>query len=161
MLVLLYEREDAWHIPLTLRPDHLAAHAGQISLPGGLIEPGERSENAAFRELWEELGTPATGLELTGQLSPIYLFVSNYEVNAWVATVRTRPVLEPNPAEVAELLEVPLAHLLHRDHRSVHVVTTQGVTYTAPCFNWAGHSIWGATSMILAELVEILAEIGI
>jgi hypothetical protein len=66
VLVLLYTQAGAWHLPLTLRPMFLADHAGQISLPGGAAEPGERSELAALRELEEELGVDARSIELLG-----------------------------------------------------------------------------------------------
>jgi 8-oxo-dGTP pyrophosphatase MutT (NUDIX family) len=161
VLVLLYPLADAWHIPLTLRPADIATHAGQISLPGGLIEPGERSEDAALRELREELGTTSRSLEVVGELSPIHVFVSNYLVMPWVAVARSRPDWDPNPTEVAEVLEVPLARLLDPAARGVHMREVGGVRFAAPCFIWARHRIWGATCMILAELLAILGEIGV
>jgi 8-oxo-dGTP pyrophosphatase MutT (NUDIX family) len=159
VLALVYPSGGAWHIPLTLRPENFAVHAGQISLPGGLIEPYERSEDAALRELAEELGTPADGVRLLGELSPIYLFVSNYMVRPWVASCRARPDWRPNAAEVALVLEVPLARLLDPDGRGSHVIQLNGVSFRAPCFTWFGHHIWGATSMILAELAIIVGQL--
>jgi 8-oxo-dGTP pyrophosphatase MutT (NUDIX family) len=161
VLVLLYPFQDAWHIPLTLRPAHFATHAGQISLPGGLIEPGERSQDAALRELREELGTTTRSLELVGELSPINVFVSNYLVIPWVAVARCHPDWDPNPTEVAEVLEVPLAHLLEPAARGLHTREVDGVRFAAPCFIWARHRIWGATCMILAELLAIMGEVGV
>ena len=118
MLVLLYPRGDEWHLPLIVRPDDMPAHAGQVSLPGGMIEPGETSQQAALREFTEELGVPADGVELLGQLTEIYLFASNFQVIPWVGTLPTAPRWNPSPREVHRLLEVPLSHLLDPANRA-------------------------------------------
>jgi 8-oxo-dGTP pyrophosphatase MutT (NUDIX family) len=158
VLVLLYTDAGAWHLPLTLRPSYLADHAGQISLPGGAIEPGEPSELAAVRELNEELGVDAQSIELLGQLSPIYLFRSNYLMTPWLAVTRSRPDWKPNPAEVAELVELPLAVLLDPKTTTVEVWQDQGIAFQVPALRYRGHVIWGATAMILAELAAITLE---
>jgi len=156
VLVLLYPNLGQWHVPLTLRPPHLAAHAGQISLPGGAVEPGETSRQAALREFHEELGAEGDKITPLGNLSSLYVADSNFLITPWVAAAHGRPRLSPNPAEVEQLIEVPLAHLrepvnlrsLRRRHR--------GRTYAAPHFAWQQHRIWGATCMILGELVTVL-----
>ena len=158
MLVLLYQDAGAWHLPLTLRPGYLADHAGQISLPGGAIEPGESSERAAVRELNEELGVDARSIEPLGELSPIYLFRSNYSITPWLAVTQSRPNWQPNPAEVAELVELPLAALLDPRTTTVEVWRDQGVDFQVPAICYQGHVIWGATAMILAELAAIALE---
>jgi len=156
VLVLLYEHAGRWHVPLTLRPEALGAHGGQISLPGGVLEPNERSSDAALRELREELGVSADGLQLIGQLSSVYLFASNFQITPWLATSRRRPDFAPNPAEVDLLLEVPLDHL--RDPSNFGSVERQklGVIFRAPALRFGSHEIWGATSMILAELLALI-----
>jgi 8-oxo-dGTP pyrophosphatase MutT (NUDIX family) len=158
VLVLLYCDDGAWHLPLTLRPDYLADHAGQISLPGGAVEPGESSELAAIRELNEELGVDARSIELLGELSPIYLFRSNYSITPWLAVTRSRPNWQPNPAEVAELVALPLAVLLDPKTTTVEVWQDQGVAFQVPALRYQGHVIWGATAMILAELAALALE---
>ena len=158
VLVLLYPHENAWHIPLTLRHAQLAAHAGQISLPGGAIEPGETSALAAVRELHEELGAKDQPIELLGRLSPIYVAVSNFRVEPWVGAAPTQPVLVPCEAEVEAVLEVPLAALLDPANFGRHERTYQGQAYLAPHFAWQSHCIWGATCRILGELVTLLEE---
>jgi 8-oxo-dGTP pyrophosphatase MutT (NUDIX family) len=147
-----------WLVPLTLRPEHLLDHAGQISLPGGAIEPQESSQLAALRELNEELGVAADGIELLGELSPIYLFRSNFLIQPWLAASRVRPAWSPNSAEVAELLEVPLATLCQASSLRVDDHRQAGLTFRAPAFVWQHHAIWGATAMILAELVALVDE---
>ena len=158
VLVLLYMDAGAWHVPLTLRPMDLADHAGQISLPGGTVEPGERSELAAVRELEEELGVDARSIELLGELSPIYLFRSNYSITPWLAVTRSRPHWQPNPAEVAALVELPLAVLLDPQTTGVEVWRDQGIAFEVPALRYQGHTIWGATAMILAELAAIVLD---
>ncbi|MGC3968583.1 MAG: CoA pyrophosphatase [Pirellulales bacterium] len=85
VLVLLYRRGGAWRVVLTERHADLATHAGQISLPGGLIEAGETVRQAAERELWEETGVAAEGLTPLGALSPINLFSTHFFVQPCVA----------------------------------------------------------------------------
>ena len=159
VLALLYPHEGEWHLPLTVRPATLVAHAGQISLPGGSVDPGETGPQAALRELEEELGAGAQGVELLGGLSPLYVYVSEFQVTPWVAVAKERPDFAPSPYEVAELLEVPLSHLLDPANRGRHSRRQRGIEYSAPHFLWGRHRIWGATSMILGELVEILENI--
>jgi 8-oxo-dGTP pyrophosphatase MutT (NUDIX family) len=161
VLVLLYPRAGQWHVPLILRPVHMPDHAGQVSFPGGVIEPGESSREAALREYGEELGAPSQGLQILGQLSPLYLFASNFQISPWVAATQQAPTWRPNEREVESLLEVPLAHLAD-PRASGHVERRQrGLAFRAPCFIWDEQRIWGATSMILAELVASVGPLGI
>jgi 8-oxo-dGTP pyrophosphatase MutT (NUDIX family) len=159
VLILLYPRAQQWHIPLIVRPAHMPSHAGQVSLPGGAIEPGETAQEAALREYAEELGASIDDLELLGSLSPIYLFASNYLVTPWVAFSRQTPRFAPNPGEVATLLEVPLTHL--RDPANFDAIehTQRGLSFSAPSYLFQGEQIWGATSMILSELVDSLDQL--
>lgn len=161
VLALLYPHEGQWHLPLTVRPATLVAHAGQISLPGGSIDAGETGPQAALRELEEELGIGAEGIELLGGLSPLYIFGTLFLVSPWVAAVRRRPAWAPSAFEVAELLEVPLAHLLDPANRGRHARRQRGIDYTAPHFLWGRHRIWGATSMILGELMAVVEDVGL
>jgi 8-oxo-dGTP pyrophosphatase MutT (NUDIX family) len=161
VLIVLYPHEQAWHVPLMLRPLHMPDHGGQVSIPGGLIEAGENSRQAALREYEEELGAPADTLRVLGQLSPLYLFASNYQILPWVAAAESTPQWKPSEREVERLLEVPLLHLLDPNNTS-HVERRQrGLAFRAPCFVWDSERIWGATSMILAELVSVMRELPI
>lgn len=156
VVALLYPHAGGWHLPLTVRPTTLRGHAGQISLPGGVIEPGEASEAAALRELEEELGVPRGKVRLLGRLSPLYVFVSEFQISPWVAATAARPRFQPSPDEVSEMLEMPLAHLLDPANRGAHRRWQRGIELTAPHFLWGRHRIWGATAMILGELAALL-----
>ncbi len=159
MLILLYPHQGSWHLPLTLRPAHLPDHPGQVSLPGGALLPGETAREAAVREFCEELGVADPVVEVLGPLSPVYVQASRFRVEPWVGWSPQRPEMQPNPVEVAALLEVPLAHLIDPRHRGRHVRQDRGRRYWAPHFQWQQHRIWGATWMILSELVAVVEGI--
>ncbi|MBL8830704.1 MAG: CoA pyrophosphatase [Planctomycetaceae bacterium] len=161
VVALLYPQLGQWHVPLTVRPTSMQTHAGQISFPGGGIVPGESNEAAVLRELSEELGFLTDNVELLGELTPLYLYNSNYRVTAWVAAVNERPTFAPDPREVAELLEVPLAQLLDRRQHGVTARRARGIGVRVPHIAFGRHRIWGATSMILGELLAIIEELGL
>lgn len=159
VLILLYPRGREWHIPFTVRPETMLAHAGQISFPGGMVEPGETTRAAALRELDEELGVPPQSIEVLGRLSPLYVFVSNFQVTPWVAVSRGPVSFRPCDHEVAQMLEMPLPHLMDPANYGAHRQRRGELQFSAPHLVWEGHRVWGATSIILAELIGILAEL--
>jgi 8-oxo-dGTP pyrophosphatase MutT (NUDIX family) len=149
-------RENGWYLPAILRPQTMKTHAGQVSLPGGLIEADETVAQAALREFEEELGVAAEGIAIVGQLSPVYVFVSDIEVTPVVGVCDRPLVVTPNPHEVAAVLELPIAELADWSCRGRHVIERRGLRFSAPHFFIGGERIWGATSLILAELVAML-----
>ncbi len=159
VVVLLHQIDQQWFVPLMVRQKTLSHHAGQISLPGGVIDAGESSEEAALRELEEELGINRFRSLLLGQLSPLYLFGTNFLITPWVAAVRDAVEFHPNRAEVDEFLQVPLAHLVAPASRGQHIQQRGSLRFMAPHFAWRQHVVWGATSMILAELVAIVRDL--
>jgi 8-oxo-dGTP pyrophosphatase MutT (NUDIX family) len=159
VMLLLYQGPEGLRLPLIVRPATLEHHAGQIGLPGGLIEPGETTWQAAVREVEEELGVAAIGVAQLGQLTPLYIFASQHYVVPWVAAVEQRPTFSASDDEVAELLEVPLSHLLDSVNRGAHERTYRGARLRAPHLSWGDHQIWGATAMILAELIAVIQQL--
>jgi 8-oxo-dGTP pyrophosphatase MutT (NUDIX family) len=159
VLVLLYPCGGALCLVLTRRCDHLAAHAGQISFPGGLREPEDASlAEAALRETREELGLEIGGLELLGPLTPLEIPVSGYRIHPWVAYSPTRPAFRPDSAEVAELLEVSLAQLLDPLTVALERRTIRGQEVDVPFYAVGGHKVWGATAAVLAELLALIVR---
>jgi 8-oxo-dGTP pyrophosphatase MutT (NUDIX family) len=156
VLLVIYPHEGAWHMPLIRRPADMPYHPGQVSFPGGMIEPGEDGRQAALREYTEELGAPAHELQVLGRLTELYLFASNHTVEPWLAATRVRPAWEPCAREVDLLLEVPVSHLLDRESLGSIIRANGELSFVAPCFLWHSDAIWGATSMILAELLAVL-----
>lgn len=159
VLLLLYPGPAAWHVPLTVRPKSMSSHGGQVSLPGGLIEPGETAEQAALRECCEELGDAGAEVRMLGRLSPIYVFASNFVVTPCVAWSPTRPRFEPNPHEVANLLEPSLVDLRNPECRGMHLIDRRGVRFRVPHIVCGQHEIWGATSVILAEFLHLIGDV--
>src|SRR5262249_46847335 len=107
-LLLLFPIDDHPHIVLTVRADTLDRHGGQVSLPGGVIEPGETHEEAALREAHEEIGLSTKGVTTVGILSPIDIPVSGFRLHPVIATATERPVLRPSDEEVARIVEPSL-----------------------------------------------------
>jgi hypothetical protein len=146
-----------WILPAIVRPEQMSFHAGQIALPGGMVEPGESPVDAGLRELQEELGPGAGQVQVLGQLTPVYVFVSKAVVTPIVAFAPQRPRWEPNPAEVAEVVDIGLDALLAPVSRGSHTIRRRGLAMRAPHFHVAGRWIWGATAMILAEFAAVLS----
>jgi 8-oxo-dGTP pyrophosphatase MutT (NUDIX family) len=143
------------HIILTVRADGLR-HAGQVSLPGGVVDPGETFEQAALREAHEEVALPVDDVRVLGPLTPLDIPVSGFRLHPIVGTSAARPQLMPSDGEVARILEIGVDELLN----PAHFVTTErmrdGVTLTVPAFRVDGVEIWGATAMVLAEFLALL-----
>jgi 8-oxo-dGTP pyrophosphatase MutT (NUDIX family) len=158
VLILLYPHENEWHIPLILRPIDLTVHSGQICLPGGAVEPGESTAEAALREFHEELGEEGMPIELLGSLSTWHVRASNFLIAPWIGCCSRRPHFTPNAAEVADYFEVPLKHFLDPANFSSHEREHRGDRYVFPHFSWAEHQVWGATCRILGEFVTILQD---
>ncbi len=161
VLILLYPFHEDWRLPLILRPASMVDHAGQVSLPGGAVDPGESGAQAAIREFHEELGGEGHAIRLLGGLSPIYVNASNFRIEPWIGVTDSRPAMVPNPVEVQELLEIPLTHLRDRANFGSRLRTFQDHSYNAPHFAWGEHQIWGATCMILGEFVTLLEDCGL
>ena len=149
---------------LTVRQPTLRAHSGQVSLPGGSLDGDETPEAAALREGWEEIGVSPDEPQVLGRLSPLYIPPSGFAVWPVVAALGHRPAFVPHEAEVAALLEVPLAQLLasdarQRTTRTAREGTMNGVRFEVPFFALAGQEVWGATAMMLAEFASVLTDV--
>ncbi len=158
VLVCLVPRGIHWHIPLTLRPAHMVDHAGQISLPGGTSEEGETLRQCALREYGEELGADESKLTVLGQLSPLYVFASNFFVTPWMAVVDAAPCWHPNPHEVQRVLELPLSTLLDPGQHAVHLLHRRGYHFASRHIQCGEDRIWGATGMILMEVAQVVRD---
>jgi 8-oxo-dGTP pyrophosphatase MutT (NUDIX family) len=147
---------DTAHILLTVRADTLGRHGGQVSLPGGVIDPGETFEQAALREAHEEVGLAQDQVRVLGALTPLDIPVSGFRLHPIVGASETRPRLTPAHGEVARILEIDVDELLAPDC-VVHTPRERdGITLTIPGFHLHGVEIWGATAMVLAEFLSLL-----
>jgi 8-oxo-dGTP pyrophosphatase MutT (NUDIX family) len=155
-LALLYPREGEPVLLLTVRGAGLAKHRSQVSFPGGAIEGGETPEEAALREAREEVGLDTSVVVVRGRLTPLHIPVSGYVLTPVVATTDAVPMLLPCAREVERLIEAPLAHLTGGDALRVVRRERDGQTYDVPLFAVGEDELWGATAMIVAELLSIL-----
>jgi 8-oxo-dGTP pyrophosphatase MutT (NUDIX family) len=155
-LLLVFPRQGHAHVVLTVRAETLGRHRGQVSLPGGVIEPGEAFEDAALREAQEEISLDSTGIQIVGALSPIDIPVSGFRLHPVIAVSDREPALAATEGEVARILEVPVDDLMAQGS----VITTErerdGERITVPTFRVGRDEIWGATAMVLAEFLVVL-----
>lgn len=145
---------------LTERTTHLSTHSGQVAFPGGRIDPEDSTPTAtALREAWEEVGLHARFVEVLGVL-PQYVTGSSFIISPVVALVQPSCKLRPNPDEVADIFEVPLAFLLNPAHHRRHAFEWQGVSrewFSMPYqANGKNHYIWGATAGILRNFYRFM-----
>ena len=161
-LLLLYPIDHRAHVVLTRRADTLGRHGGQVSLPGGVVDPGETFEQAALREAHEEIALPLDGVRILGALTPLDIPVSGFRLHPIVAARGDRPPLRPADGEVARILEPSLDELLDASCVRLTERTRDGRTLTIPAFHVSTHEthgeheIWGATAMVIAEFLALL-----
>jgi 8-oxo-dGTP pyrophosphatase MutT (NUDIX family) len=156
VLLLLYEEGGELRLLLTRRTERVLHHPGQISFPGGEQHAGESVEATALRETEEELGLDLGAVRILGRLTPLYIPSSNYCMYPTVAHLPVRPVFAPQADEVAETIEVPVAHLMEPKNRGRMDWTIGARKVDAPFYEFLGHKIWGATAMVLAEFLAVL-----
>jgi 8-oxo-dGTP pyrophosphatase MutT (NUDIX family) len=139
---------------LTRRNEQLRDHPGQISFPGGRLEPGDPDPIAtALREAREEVGLLPGAIEVLGCLEA-QAVVTGFAVCPVVALVSEAVDLRPEPLEVAEIFTVPLSHLAREGALEVTEREVRGVLLNSVAYRYGGHHIWGATAHMLAALVE-------
>jgi len=158
VLILLYPHEGQIFLPLILRPHYPGVHSGQISLPGGGYEPSDDDLTVtAQRETYEEIGVHPSQYTVLGHLTPLYVAASNFIVLPTVAWSDYRPAFHTDPYEVAALIEAPLLLLLKPETRRVEPWILRGRSIEVPYFAVGEHAVWGATAMMLSELLALPA----
>ena len=161
-LILIYPHDDTWHMPLTVRGSNLRHHTGQVSLPGGRLDPGESVEQAALREAHEEIGVTPADVDVLGRLTPLPVYVSGHLLTPVVGVMFRRPDFNLHSHEVERLIEVPIAVLREPDRvlweERTRTLPPQGVM-NVPYFDVRDARVWGATAMVLAEFVALVDEV--
>ncbi len=162
VLVPLVRRETGLSLLLTRRADHLRDHAGQISFPGGRVEPEDDGPVAtALRETEEEIGLSRLHIDVIGQL-PVYSTVTAFQVTPVVGLVEPGFTLTLDDFEVAEAFEVPLAFLMDPAHHRHHRFEFAGAERRFLSMPWPGpereYFIWGATAAMLRNLYRLLVS---
>ncbi len=158
VLVLLYKKKEEIYFPLIQRHTYDGVHSGQISFPGGKVEPADASvEATALRETEEEIGVPTTSVNVMGRLTDLFIIVSNFNVRPVMGYLDAPPKFKLDAHEVANVLEISINQLLNTDLvKEKRIEVKQGIFLTAPYFDFDDHHVWGATAMMLAELKEVL-----
>lgn len=159
--ILLYKKEDEWHLPLMVRSkNERDRHSGQISLPGGKRESYDPDfAHTALRETHEELGIDTKRIELLRELSPVYIPPSNFFVYAFVSVTHSDPLFKLQQGEAEELIEMPLQLLLDLPEppQTLELPQTQGVA--VPVIPFGDYIVWGATAMVLSEFSYLLKKV--
>lgn len=156
-LILLYPRSETPHLLLTVRAGGLQQHGGQVSLPGGKVDQAETIRVAALREAAEEVGVEPGQVRVLGSLSTLYIPVSDFALHPVVGVADRRPVFRPDTTEVRRILEISLARLLAPSGAPRRgAISRDGEQIQVPYFELSGERVWGATAMVLAELLTLL-----
>jgi len=151
VLLPLFKKEDMDFILFTLRTHEVEHHKGQISFPGGAFHPQDKDLlTTALREADEEIGLKPQEVTILGELDPV-ITRSNFSITPFVGCISSPRPWERNAEEVAEIIEVPLQHLL--DKRNYWQENDQG--RIVHFFDYRGKIIWGATALILKQFLEI------
>ena len=157
VLILLYPVNNKICTLFIQRPVYDGVHSGQVSFPGGKMEKEDRGlTDTAIREACEEVGLCSDDLDILGSLTPLYIPVSNIEVSPVVAYCKTRPSFIPDSQEVVSLIEAPLAEFFKPGIVREKAMIVRDEQLDMKYYNYNGKVIWGATAMILHELLVII-----
>lgn len=135
-----------------VRPEAMRAHGGQVAFPGGQVDPDDRDPaHTALREAWEELAIDPAHVTLCGLGDP-YRTITNYRVTPVVGVIPPNLPIKPDPVEVDDWFEAPLAFVLDPANQLRQTVELDGRQRCYTQINWNGHRIWGATAAMLVNL---------
>ncbi len=159
VLILFYPHREHILLPLILRPKYDGVHAGQMAFPGGRYEKtDENLIRTALREAQEEIGIKASDVQILGKLTELFIPPSNFYVLPVVGKLAYKPDFYPDPREVEAVLEVNLNELLDETIVGFTELEVRGVTIEAPFYDIQGHKVWGATAMMISELLTVIRQ---
>jgi 8-oxo-dGTP pyrophosphatase MutT (NUDIX family) len=161
VLILLYPEKGSVYTVFMQRPDYDGVHGGQISFPGGKKEPEDEDVvGTAFREANEETGVNTTEIKFIGTTTPLYIPVSKMIVTPVIGWIESKPVFNYQPEEVEFLIEADLKRLLDPSIIKIKPFKIRGELIDVKYYDYESHTIWGATAMILNELLVLLRRGG-
>ena len=146
------------YLAFILRMPSPDVHSGQIGFPGGKPEAEDLDlQHTALRETMEEIGVQPEAIQIITSLSEVYIPPSNYNVFPFIGITNETPDFKLQISEVESVIEVSLKSLMNPKHQIITTVkTSYGLSVSVPAFNFNGHIVWGATAMILTEIIYLL-----
>lgn len=151
----LLDRGEDFGVLLTLRPDTMPSHAGQVAFPGGRLETGETGLAAALREAYEEVGVEPATVRVLGQ-GDTYLTGSGFAISPFVGIIPADFAPRPDPREVADVFETPLSFLMNPVNHERHEREFRGALRAYYAMPHNGRYIWGATAGMIRSLYDRL-----
>lgn len=157
VLILFYPNKNEIYFPLILRPAYDGVHSGQVAFPGGRYEPTDEDLiRTALREAQEEIGLRLNDVKILGILTELFIPASNFYVLPVVATMPYRPDFYPDPREVEDIFEIRLEEISDVNIIGSSDIQVRGEQVHAPHYMVQGYKIWGATAMMISELLSVL-----
>ncbi len=161
VLILFYPDSMGAFFPLIKRPEYPGFHSGQVAFPGGKMEiTDENIVQTALREAEEEVGVDRSKVHVLGSLSDLYIPTSNFLVSPVIGFLESRPEFIPEEKEVSRIIQTELPLLFNPEIRKRKILTLgQNINLDTPFYEIDGEMVWGATAMILSELIHLLHPI--
>lgn len=157
VLLPLFEKGGDYHLVFTKRTETVNYHKGQFSFPGGRPHPGDKSLlDTALREAWEEIGLPPKDAEVLGELDDIATYTTGFIISPFVATIPFSHKFTANPAEVDEIIEVPLPVLQDKRNLAEEMLNVGGRQTLQYFYHYRDHVIYGATARIVKHFLEVI-----
>jgi len=158
VLILLFPYNNDIHFFLTERTNEVEHHKGQISLPGGAWEEGEKLHETAIRETEEEIGVQKQAVNYIGSLTPYFTAATGFMIHPFLSWTQEKPETKIHDMEVNSLFHVPISALIDEKTLMIEDWTISGYDAKVPFYNFKGRKVWGATAAILSEFKFILKE---
>ncbi|WP_439558979.1 NUDIX hydrolase [Dyadobacter sp.] len=157
VLILFYPHKNEIYFPLILRPAYDGVHSGQVAFPGGRYELADKDlVRTALREAQEEIGLRLNDVRILGILTELFIPASNFYVLPVIAAMPYRPDFYPDPREVEDIFEIKLEEISDVNIIGSSDIQVRGEQVHAPHYMVQGYKIWGATAMMISELLTVL-----
>jgi len=157
--IIFYSENEKINIIFIKRKEDGKAHGGQVAFPGGKFEKEDNKLiYTAIRETFEEIGIKIHKNQIIGQLTPIFIPVSNFKVTPFIAYLDYKPEYLLSENEVDKIITAEIHDLFGKENTGTKFFNRNNIQFTAPYFRANGDIVWGATAMILSELKEIIIK---